>query len=135
MIDGMDPWELDQILATIGSDEEKAALLQQMESAQALRNRQSAPTINAGRVVVPNIGGAVADAVGGIKGKRDFERAEGDLGMLRQRDRDATKTWFNAAMQTPAQRRAKAGVVDIGDPDLEGATQLPGIDFDDPRYW
>lgn len=114
-IEGMDPWEIDQILQTLGSDEERQLLLEQLAQAQALRGQagQTPATIQAGRVVVPNIGGAISGGIAGYKGRKDELAARDALADLGQKKRDASKTYFKALTQTPEERMRKAGLQNL----------------------
>jgi len=107
-MDDLTPEQLEMLLATLGDSAEQDTLSSEMDAANKLRNYQPDPTIQAGRMVIPNYAGALAGIFQRGKGEDQYNTARDAQKDLYGRQAEASRGFLEAL--NPAAKLRRFGV-------------------------
>lgn len=95
---GLSSEETQAILDSIRDPSQLADLQDQLEQAQKLRNSNPAPTINAGKLIIPNIAGTIGGMMDRYQGTKDEAEAKAEREAVYKRQ-SASNAAFLRALQ------------------------------------
>lgn len=120
---GLSSEDAQAILDSIRDPSQLQDLQDQIEAAQRLRSSNPSPTINAGKLMIPNIAGTIGGMIDRSQGNKDLAQARADRDAVYKRQ-SASNAAFLRALQ------ARQG---IGAP-VAGQAAIPGVTDNSGNY-